>query len=230
MCDFNGKTLLVLGDSIMYGSGNNGYGIGEYLCARFGFSLKKYCVGGARVGYFKGKNWLVDQVRAAISDKISPDLIVFDGFTNDCNMTDGVNCDVPLGDFREGENNFDIFSVSKENSTFTNCFENIVYALKKYFPEAELLFVRPHKMGRRDATWQRVYGERAVLICRKWDVPVADIYEDSDMDTFIPEDRDKYTNDTYGWGKGDCTHPNESGYLEKYMPVIITALKELRRN
>ena len=89
MCDFSGKTLLVLGDSIMYGSGNGGKGVGEYLGERFGFILKKYCVGGARVGYYEGKNWLVEQVRSAILDGISPDYIIFDGFTNDCNMTDG---------------------------------------------------------------------------------------------------------------------------------------------
>lgn len=227
MYEFKGKKLLVFGDSIMYGSGNGGVGVGEYLSELLGFSVKKYCVGGARVGYYPGKNWVIEQIRAAVKDKASADYIVFDGFTNDCNMTDGKTCDVPLGEILEGKEGFDIFAVEKENTTFTNCFENVIAALFEYFPGAKLLFVRPHNMGRRDAAAQRQYGERAVAVCKKWNVPVADIYCGSDMNTFDPVDRDKYTGDTYGWGRGDATHPNAAGYKEKYMPIIVEMIKKL---
>ena len=227
MCDFSGKSLIVFGDSIMYGSGNNDIGVGEYLQSRFGFNLKKYCVGGARVGFYEGKNWQVEQVRSAILNGETAEYIVFDGFTNDCNMTDGKNCDVSLGEISEGFDDFNIFAIAKENSTFSNCFENIVHALKKYFPQAKLLFVRPHKMGRRTAKMQALYGERAVELCRKWGISVADIYSDSDMNTFLPDHRDRYTSDSYNWGIGDCTHPNATGYIEKYMPVIEEAIKKL---
>ena len=57
MSGFGGKNLLLLGDSIMYGSGNGGVGVGEYLSADLGFNLIKYCVGGARVGYREGKSY-----------------------------------------------------------------------------------------------------------------------------------------------------------------------------
>lgn len=219
--------LLIFGDSIMYGSGNGGKGIGEYLAESLGFEIKKYCVGGARVGFFPEKNWMVEQVRSAIKNGETADYIVFNGFTNDCNMTDGKTCDVSLGAMTEGYEKFDVFSVQKEGSTFSNCFENILHAFKTYFPDAKLLFVRPHNMGRRDDYAQRLYGERAVEICKKWGVATADIYMDSDLNTFLPEHRDKYTADTYGWGTGDCTHPNAAGYLEKYMPIIEDAIKKL---
>ncbi len=224
---FTGKKLLVFGDSIMFGSGNGGVGVGEYLRDHLGFNVKKYCIGGARVGYYPGKNWMVEQLRRAIDERAYADYIVFDGFTNDCNMTDGKTCDVPLGDISEGFEDFDIFAVKKEGSTFSNCFENILYSFKKYFPDAKLLFVRPHNMGRRDDAAQRLYGERAVELCKKWGIAVADIYNKSDMNTFLPEHRDKYTGDTYGWGKGDSTHPNTAGYLEKYMPIIEEEIVKL---
>ncbi len=226
MQDYNGKSLLLFGDSIMYGSGNGGYGVGEYLVKKFGFRLSKYCVGGARTGYYEGKNWIIEQVRDAVNKKERADLIIFDGFTNDCNKSDGVNCDVPLGEISEGFD-FDIFKTAKENSTFSNCFECVISAFKKYFPSAKILFVRPHRMGRRDEKLQILYGERAVEICKKWGVAVCDLYEDSGLDTFLPEDRDRYTNDSYGWGRGDCTHPNALGYEEKYMPVIERCVKEI---
>lgn len=222
-----GKNLAVFGDSIMYGSGNNGFGVGEFLVEDFGFKLVKYCIGGARTGYYEGKNWIIDQVRQAISDGIKPDYIIFDGFTNDCYKTDGENYDVPLGEVGSSFDGFDIFNVSKKNTTFSNCFENIICAFKKYFPCAKILFIRPHKMGRREEVMQRVYGERAVEICKKWGVAVADIYEESDLNTFLPEHRDKYTNDSYGWGVGDSTHPNTLGYREKYIPIIERKIKEM---
>lgn len=227
MNNFSGKKLAVFGDSIMFGSGNGAFGIGEYLEKRFGFELLKYCVGGARTGYYEGKNWIVEQVKQAISDKITPDYIVFDGFTNDCYKTDGLNYDVPLGDVGEGYEGYDIFSVSKENTEFSNCFENIVSAFGKYFPTAKVLFVRPHNMGRRGEEIQKIYGERAVAICRKWGIAVADIYSKSDMNTFLVDHRDMYTADTYNWGRGDSTHPNARGYEEKYLPIIETELNKL---
>lgn len=225
--DFTGKTCIVFGDSIMYGSGNGGFGVGEYLNRDLHLSIKKYCVGGARVGYYEGKNWLVQQVRDAVNAGENADYIVFDGFVNDCYKTDGINYDVPLGETSGGFDGFDIFALQKENTTFSNCFENILCAFKKYFPGAKVLFVRPHRMGRRGEEIQKIYGERAIELCEKWGVGTADIYRDSDMDTFLADHRDMFTADTYNWGRGDSTHPNARGYEEKYMPIIEKALSRL---
>nr|MDE7379500.1 hypothetical protein [Clostridia bacterium] len=75
--ELSDKSVAVFGDSIAYGSGNNGFGVGEYLNKHLGLSLIKYAVGGARVGFRDGKNWMVEQVIEAIKDGISPDYIVF---------------------------------------------------------------------------------------------------------------------------------------------------------
>ena len=216
--------LAVFGDSIMFGSGNGGIGVGEYLVEKYGFELHKYCIGGARVGFREGKNWIIEQVRKAIDDKVFPDLIIFNGFTNDCNKSDGVNCDVKLGETCEPK---DIFLIEREEANFTLCFISVVAALKKYFPNAKSLFVRPHKMGRREAEAQLIYGERAVSICEQYGIGVADIYRESDLDTFQPDQRDKYTFDSYNWGQGDCTHPNDKCYREKYMPLIFKEIDKI---
>ena len=221
MFDLKGKKLLVFGDSIINGSGNNNFGVGEYLERDYGVKLYKYCIGGARVGFVEGKSWVVEQVRKIIDDGVQPDIILFDGFTNDCLG------DVPLGEMSSGFDNFDIFKVGKENTNFSNCFENVLSALKKYLPNAKAMFIRPHRMGRRGEKEQILYGERAVELCKKWGVAVCDLYELSGLDTFLPEHRDKYTNDSYGLGMGDCTPPNAAGYEEKYMPVIEKAIKNL---
>lgn len=223
MLNLKNKSVLVFGDSIMYGSGNNGFGVGEYL-AKSGAKIFKYCVGGARVGYDEGKDWVVGQVKRIIADGVKADYILFDGFTNDCNMTDGVTCDVPLGE--RAETIPDLYSLT-QTDTFSVCFESIAIALKERFENAKILFIRPHKMGRRDAFKQIEYGERAVEICKKHGIAVCDLYKDSGLDTFLPEHRDKYTADSYGWGRGDCTHPNAVGYEKFYMPLIEEAISNL---
>ena len=225
--EFDGKSVAVFGDSIAFGSGNYGFGVGEFLQKDLGLKLFKYAVGGARVGFDAGKDWMVEQVQRAINDGISPDYIVFNGFTNDCNITEGNTLpDVPIGEISEGYSGFDIFKVEK-TQPFSRCFEEVLCAFLKYFPKAKLLFFRPHNMGRRDDFLQRQYGERALALCRKWGVPYVDLYSESGMNTFLPEHRDMFTFDSYDWGRGDCTHPNKLGYELKYMPLIEAKLKTL---
>lgn len=221
---FKGKNLLVLGDSIMNGSGNGDFGVGEYLAKDMGFTLYKYCIGGARVGFFAGTSWVVDQVKKAVNDGVKPDYIVFDGFTNDCCKSDGENFDVPIGNMPAGEININNVSTTDD---FSTCFSAVCLALTQNFADAKILFVRPHKMGRREDEGQRRYGDRAAEICAKYNIAVADIYGSGKMNTFIPELRDKYTFDSYDWGRGDCTHPNTLGYEEIYMPFIEGELVKL---
>lgn len=222
MTNYTDQTIAVFGDSILYGSGNNGVGVGEYLCRELGCKMVKYCVGGARVGYQEGKNWLVEQVRQAIADGISPAAILFDGFTNDCYKTDGKRFDVPLGERGAVKDIADL----KKTDDFSVCFEGIVNAFRTHFPDAKVVFVRPHRMGRREIEAQIEYGERAAEICRDYGVAVADIFGKSALDTFDATMRDTYTCDSYGWGRGDATHPNAAGYERFYLPLI---LEELRR-
>ncbi|MCD8040795.1 MAG: SGNH/GDSL hydrolase family protein [Clostridia bacterium] len=228
MTEFEGKSLFVFGDSIMNGSGNNDFGIGEYLARDMGFELHKYCVGGARVGYDQGKSWVPEQVIKAIEDGAKADYIVFNGFTNDCNVTPPNDFpDVDLGEFPQSYAAGDVYTLTKKQADFSRCFDSVVYTFLTYFPAAKILFVRPHNMGRRTDVLQKLYGERAVEICKKWSVPVADIYHESCLNTFISQHRDLYTCDSYGWGRGDCTHPNALGYEKKYMPIIEAKIKSI---
>lgn len=233
MTDLKGKKVLVFGDSIMYGSGNGGFGVGEYLERDLGMVCKKYAVGGARVGFIAGKSWVPEQIMKALDEGAEADYIIFDGFTNDCNISEGATGpDVPLGAVTSGSAHHPfecpaVYKLKREGSTFAECFQSVIYTLLLRFPKAKILFIRPHNMGRRDHDLQKQYGEYALYICEKWGVPYVDLYKNSGLNTFIPRHRDMFTCDSYGWGRGDCTHPNALGYELKYMPLIEAALLAL---
>lgn len=228
MDKLKGKKVLVFGDSIMFGSGNGGFGVGEYLERDLGMQYLKYAIGGARMGFKEGKSWVPEQIIKALGEGAEADYIVFDGFTNDCNISEGATePDVPLGEIPAGYDCPDVYALEREGSEFSSCFQSVIYTLLSRFPKAKILFIRPHNMGRRDDKLQRLYGERAIEICKKWGVPYVDLYSESGMNTFIPLHRDLFTFDSYGWGRGDCTHPNAAGYELKYMPLIESALARL---
>ncbi len=226
MFTLKGKSVLVLGDSIMAGSGNHEYGPGEYLRDELGATLYKYCIGGARTGYFEGRSWVVDKLKDAIEDGVDPDNILFDGMTNDCYKTDGEHYDVEIGDMPQGFFQYDLNAI-KKTDTYSVCLDAIIYTLMSKYPKAKILYIRTHNMGRRTDEGQRMYGERAVSLCKKWGIPYVDLYHESGLNTFIPAHRDLYTADSYNWGIGDSTHPNDLGYRTKYMPLIISKLKTL---
>lgn len=138
MKDLSGKKVLVFGDSIMYGSGNGGFGVGEYLEKDLKMVCKKYAVGGARVGYKAGKSWVPEQVAKAIEEGAEADYIIFDGFTNDCNISEGATePDVPLGEILSGYGFPEAGELKKEGSTFAECFQSVIYTLLLHFPKAK---------------------------------------------------------------------------------------------
>lgn len=165
MTDLKGKKVLVFGDSIMYGSGNGGFGVGEYLERDLGMVCKKYAVGGARVGFRAGKSWVPEQIMKALDEGAEADYIIFDGFTNDCNISEGAaGPDVPLGAVTSDSSRRPyecptVYELKREGSTFAECFQSVIYTLLLRFPKAKILFIRPHNMGRRDDDLQRQYGE-----------------------------------------------------------------------
>ena len=209
-----GKILFNFGDSIAAGDGNNGKGYAELLAEKYGMNVTDYAKGGATLGSNTTNN-ITTQVDNAITTGRSPDYILLNGGTNDI-----VNSTV-LGSIAS---DFTLANIDK--TTTSGGLEYCFNKLKGAFPDAKIVFVSVHKMSSRDYTKQTECQKRCIEICEKWGVPVADIGNKGNLNTFISS-MHKYTNPTTSQPNGDRTHPNQLGYEKFYLPIIYNVLTSI---
>ena len=81
-------------------------------------------------------------------------------------------------------------------------------------------------MERKDYKQQLIIGEESIKMCNKWGIGYADIFNDSDMNTFL--DRYKgYTLRKDKYPDGDMIHPTFEGYKLFYIPLIEKAYEDI---
>lgn len=201
-----GKTVAVFGDSIMYGAGSDSKGAVDILAEKYDMTVAKYCVSGATMGVrTDDPSYTVDeahhiakQVRNAISASVKPDLIVFNGGTND------IGGQIPIGTMSE------VYTQPATESYFADGFETVAYLLKKNFVGVPMIYMRAHNMSSRSYTGQIEYGELGNQIAEKWGIRNVDMY--IRMNTQLAEYRTLYL--------ADYTHPNNAGYNKYYVPAL----------
>ena len=197
-----GKTLAVFGDSIMAGDGNSYIGVGDIMASKYNMTLHDYSTGGATMGYLDNlHSHIIDQVTTAIGDSITPDVIIFNGGTNDMHGTTP-NC--PLGTMS------DVYTQPASSDEFSNGYESVAYAIKNNWPDALVIYVRDHNTSSRPYDRQISYGERAIDISHKWSIGVVNVY--NIMNSNIAPIQTAYA--------PDQTHPNQAGYDTFYIPAI----------
>lgn len=202
------KKILNLGDSIAAGDGNNFVGYAHLIADRNGATCISYALGGARIGQTTSNN-IPNQLNQAIEDNVTPDYILFNGGTNDITSPN-----TPLGEITSGYD--DVLDLT----TFSGAFEYICKMCKSNFPSAKVLYVRVHNMSSRWIEDQKIYGERALDICKKWSVPYVDLFNEGGLNTNIPSMKT-------GVFGNDPTHPNKYGYANYYLPLIEGKLKSI---
>ena len=212
-----GKKFLLFGDSIMHGAGNSNYGVGDILQEKYAMSFWDYCESGALVEYKEGRTQtpIYQQIANAIAAGRNPDFIIMDGLSNDINA----------GTLGEISADFDY--VAHGYNTFGAALEYCFGQLRTSYPEIPVLYVIPHSSNARDYTLELQFGNLAREICKKWSVPIADVYRDGNMTARIPAQLQAFT---YYPTETSGTHPNRAGYDFAYMPLIISWLKNVYAN
>ena len=210
----NNKVGLSFGDSIMYGSGNSGEGILDILSELYSVSVNDYSVGGASCQYITGRKFIGDQIAEAIEDGVTPDFILLDGLSNDIvHGTIGTMSD----SFDYQENGYD---------TFARGLEYCIGSIKDAFPNVPVLYVIPHSSAGRNYATELEFGNLARDICKKWSVPVADVYSEGNMNARLEKQLQEFT---YYPTESSGTHPNRAGYDHSYIPVIVDMLNRIMK-
>lgn len=227
----NGKSVYAFGDSIVYGHKTPEKSFMCLASDEYGMTLGMYAKNGATIvttdscskedpNEETSNNYIINQIKAASDEK--PDMIVFDGYTNDAygdpatdsfNSTGAhVNIWEHLGEIQG------ISAASFDTSTFCGGFEKIIYEMKNKWQDVPIVFVTIHKSGGRDWDTQCKLRELAIEICEKWDVSVADVFEDAALDTRNADEMEQYIIDGAG------SHPNVSACREFYIPIVCKAM------
>lgn len=205
------KVFLTFGDSIMHGDGNGGIGIADLLSTSDGIIPIDRSVGGATMTFRDGASHIIGQIQNAISDtSIKPDCILIDGLSND------VSIGAPLGSV---SNSFDY--VNNGYPDFAKALDYAFGLLRTSYPSVPIIYIIPHSTPSRNYDNELIYGDLARKACQKWSIPIADIYQEGNLNARIDAVKQLFA--------PDGTHPNKDGYEHCYLPLIKSIYKKIAR-
>lgn len=221
-----GKRVLTFGDSIIDGHLYKKAGFMEFVAEQEGMTVRKYANNGACVmpGHPVDENGLggmilEDQIEAAARAGEQADYIVFDGGTNDA---------YPPVMEKLG----DVSADRGETDTFAGAFRRTVEALRRYWPEAVLVYVAVHRLGYRERYVQEALRRIVLNLCAESGVIVADLYGKCELDTSVEQMCRKYSFDTLVDGlpapgeNPTGTHPNLEAIRKFYLPFVSEVLRK----
>lgn len=218
-----GNTVYAFGDSIVAGHQYTKHSFADFAADQEGMELRKFAVNGATI---MEANYSGGQILAQINDapEETPDYVIFNGGTNDAEYLVDKDNEAfgTIGESSDPE--------SFDPDTFAGAFEKTIHEMKQKWPGAQLIYVAVHKLGSRDEIVQEKLHELELMACAKWDVAVANLYDDAELDTRNETHKNKYTFDSLGSNglpgtNGSGTHPNFAAIEEFYLPAVTEALR-----
>lgn len=211
-----GKKALAFGDSIMYGYGNDGYGSCRMICEKYGMQFINYAYCGATMGTcVNGRVHIPDRIKTAYEAGYKADIIFLNGGTNDLSL------------IRKGQTPDCFDPATPEKSTFSVGLESAFRMIRSYWGDTPVLYTRNHNMVVSSEELEQQLGEYGLMIAKKYNAHTVDIYTDTDLNTEIPEMRDRYTMHRDDLERSDGIHPDWLGYTTYYMPLENKAILEI---
>ncbi|WP_159449107.1 SGNH/GDSL hydrolase family protein [Demequina sp. NBRC 110055] len=224
------RTLFAFGDSIVAGHLYPRDSFIDRAAARMDMTVSKFAVNGATV--MPSENVVEDQVHSAPST--SPDIVVFDGGTNDAYARVLTHVGIPGAPF----------APPGPRTTFAGAFEHLIAAITERYAEVPIVYVSAHTLAARPLAAQRAVRATALEVCSRHRIPVADVSLTA-LDTRDDEMRVAYSFDsldetgrpgaatTTGAWFSDAgprptgTHPNIEAMDRFYVPAVVEAIRRL---
>lgn len=213
-----GKVIYNFGDSIAAGAGNSNVGYGDLIAQKYGVLCVDYSQSGATLSKVNGQSMgcILDHIDG--SSATLPDVILLEGASNDYSEARVTGT---MSDKYDFAGTYDV-------TTFAGAMETAIYKLMTKYPGVPIIWVYSHQQdSRHSKTVGEVtvdYGDMhdlSLTICKKWGVPVADMFEAGGMNTNFAYHKTNYT------GSGDGTHPNADGYNKYYVPKISAKISDV---
>lgn len=205
----NGKTVLIVGDSVNYGAGWEGSGGFQTLIQETypGCTVVNRSVGGTTLA----NDQIYNQIAGYYSSGGQADLILVDGGGND------LLTDADFGSFGDG---MDPASVTFDAATTFGALEKLFWSVQWVaFPQAKIVFFGLYKIfssvteGNKSYAGQTAFWESIRKICNKWCVPYADFFNEGTVGPM-------QLNSCFA----DAVHINEAGY-RRLWPKLHAALR-----
>lgn len=193
-----GRSLCALGASVTRGARSEGFAVGEYLAARFGFELTKEAVSGTTISDLKEDSF-IERMLAKLPRSAHFDLFLCQLPTNDARLG------FPLGEIAEG---FD--RASFDRRTVTGGIEFIVSYVRETWG-CPVVFYTGSRYDNEN------YGrmvERLGELSRKWNFAVLDLWHGDEFNA-LPDAaglREVYM--------ADPVHPTRAGYRDWWGPEM----------
>lgn len=222
------KSVIFTGDSICAGSTDSvGGGWARRIGEKYNMNWVNKAVGG---GTIIDKD-LVGSSFTICDTDFSPgaDYIILEGGTNDADRIGSIlGSDIPQ---LFGTYNLNDYRTVYTNSTFCSAFERMIQRVVTTYPTSKVGYIVAMKMTSvsggydKEHNNRRAYFETAIEICKKWGVPVLNLWDNCTMNPRLLEHFDGTVPDEDGlyW---DGQHPTSHGY-DMISPIIAAWMETL---
>jgi lysophospholipase L1-like esterase len=210
-----GKIISLNGDSITAGSAASVVGgYGKIIADRNGMTYQNVAVNGATIASGTtatgggNRHWVSQTVGSMRADA---DYVLLSGGVNDKSLTTPVT----LGSMTNG------MADTYDHTTFLGAMEYMFSQAIERFPGKKIGFVLTHRLWNLNDVFETTWYPAIVNVCRKWGIPLCDLYKSVPSLNLIASLKTTYTTNADGW------HPNEMGYRLFYCDKIEAWMRTL---
>lgn len=190
-----GKKVSYDGDSIARGGAySSNYGWSPIIAENNAGTFVSHAVGGATItsetytGGGSARHWICEGIETIYNNAENPDLIIFEGGTNDADIIGSIldenNLPANFGSWTPTD-----FAGPFDKTKFCGAVEYMFQKALSLFPHTKFGFIIAQKMGRNQASDtvknRKAYFDVIAELCKKWGIPYINLWDEGFLNPAI---------------------------------------------